>query len=70
MGKDFKQKAKAKAKQGLISWDDVPDSLKKQADRHNFDGGEFRKKKLDKEDKASKKLMKKELKDYENGDEV
>lgn len=69
MGKDYKQKALAKFKQGLVDWEDVPEGLKKQADRYNFDGGEYRAKKLRKVDKASKKDMKRQLSDIEKGKE-
>ena len=45
MGKDRKQTALAKFKKGMVEWKDVPEELKHQADRYNFDGGEYRAKK-------------------------
>ena len=63
MGKDWKQKALAKYKHGLVDWEDVPEGLKKQADRYNFDLGEYRREKIKKKDKASLKEMKRRLKE-------
>ena len=65
MGKDRKQTALAKYKHGLINWEEVPEELKKQADRYNFDGGEYRAKKVRKKDLDSKKDMKKQLEEKE-----
>lgn len=64
MGKDYKQKANAKYNHGLIEWEDVPEGLKKMADRHNFDVGEHRAEKIKRAEKASKKNMKRELEEY------
>ena len=64
MGKDYKQTALAKYKSGLVDWEDVPDGLKKQADRRNFDIGEHRAEKVKRAEKASKKNMKRELDEY------
>ena len=64
MGKDYKQKAAAKYKHGLVEWEDVPEGLKKQADRQNFDVGEHRAEKLKKADKASKKDLRKQMAIY------
>jgi len=69
MGKDYKQKAAAKYKHGLVEWEDVPDGLKKQADRYNFDIGEHRAEKVKKAEKASKKDMRKQMAEIEKGKE-
>ena len=68
MGKDWKQKALAKYKHGLVNWEDVPEGLKKQADRYNFDLGEFREEKVRKKDRASLKEMKRQMKEKEEED--
>ena len=64
MGKDRKQKALAKYKHGLVSWEDVPEELKKQADRHNFDGGELRAEKEKNKDKDSEREMRRQINEY------
>ncbi len=65
MGKDYKQTALAKYKQGLVDWEDVPSGLKKQADRINFDGGKHRAEKAKKEDKANKKELRRQLRELD-----
>lgn len=67
MGKDYKHKDLGKARRGVIKWNEVSEGTKKMIDRENFDIGEFREEKKKKEDKASKKDMKKQLRDYEEG---
>lgn len=69
MGKDYKQTALAKYKQGLVDWEDVPDGLKKRADRENFDIGKHRAEKVRRADKASKKEMRKQMAEIEKGKE-
>ena len=68
MGKDWKQKALAKYKHGLVNWEDVPEGLKKQADRYNFDLGEFREEKVRKKDRANLKEMKRQMREKEGED--
>jgi hypothetical protein len=65
MGKDYKHKDLGKAKRGVIKWNEVSEGTKKMIDRENFDIGEFREEKEKKRDKASRKDMKRQLKDYE-----
>lgn len=65
MGKDYKHKDLGKARRGIISWNEVSDETKKMIDRENYDLGEYREQKEKKKDKASKKDMKKQLRDYE-----
>ena len=69
MGKDYKNKIIGKAKKGLISWKDVPEEVEKLIDRENFDIGEYRKEKVEKKDKASRKDMKRQLREYIEGKE-
>lgn len=69
MGKDYKSKAIGKAKRGIISWKDVPEEVEKQIDRENFDIGEHRREKAEKKEKASKKDMRRQLKEYMEGKE-
>lgn len=66
MGKDYKNKAKGKARRGIISWKDIPENVEKQLDRENFDIGEYRKEKVEKRDKAYRKDMKRQLQEYED----
>lgn len=68
MGKDRKQTALAKFKHGLVSWEDVPEELKHQADRYNFDGGEYRAKKAKKISDISKKDMEEQIEEKEEDD--
>ncbi len=42
MSRDLKHKFEAKAKQGLLDWNEAPANLKKKWDRHNFEGGRQR----------------------------
>ena len=65
MGKDYRHTDLAKARRGVIGWDEVSEETKRMIDRENFDVGEFREEKAKKKDKASKKDMKKQLREYE-----
>lgn len=65
MGKDYKHKDIGKAKRGVIKWDEVSEGTKKMIDRENFDIGEFKEEKIKKRDKASRKEMRKQLREYE-----
>ena len=69
MGKDFKHKDLGKARRGVIDWEEVSEGTKKMMDRENFDLGEYRGRKEKKKDKASKKDMKRQVKDYEEKEE-
>ncbi len=51
MAKDEIHKFEAKFRQGLITYDEVPEKLKKKWDRHNFDLGRYRRLKRDKKQK-------------------
>lgn len=66
MGKDYKHKDLGKARRGVIGWDDVSEETKKMMNRENYDIGEYRKRKEKKKEKASKKEMERQIKDYEN----
>jgi hypothetical protein len=51
MAKDEIHKLEAKFRQGLITYDEVPENLKKKWDRSNFDIGRYRRLKRDKKSK-------------------
>jgi len=55
MSRDIKHKFEAKAKQGLLKWEDAPPSLKKKWDRHNFRGGEMKQQRIEKKIKSLEK---------------
>jgi hypothetical protein len=47
MGKDTKHKIEGKCKNGILSWEDAPEELKRKWARGNFSIGEGRKRKKD-----------------------
>jgi hypothetical protein len=61
MGKNFKDIIKAKFRKGLISIKEVGEGIRHQWSRHNFDIGESRKEKKEKQDKIFNKELKREI---------
>ena len=66
MGKDKKQKEIAKAKRGLIGWEEISRKTYGRIHRRNFhEIGEDRKKVAESKDEDNLNLMKKEIEEYD-----